>query len=102
MNALKSQQIRHLRGLGHKLKPVVMVGQHGLSDNVLAEVEIALDAHELVKIKVSVGDRDERDDVINRITESTDAHKIQRIGNMALIYRHNKKNPKIVLPRPID
>ncbi|WP_456376636.1 ribosome assembly RNA-binding protein YhbY [Thiolapillus sp.] len=95
---LSNPQIRHLRGLAHSLKPVVMVGQHGLRDSVLEEINIALDFHELVKIKVSAGDRDERDKIIQQITNSTRAELIQRIGNMAVLFRRNPKKPKVVLP----
>jgi RNA-binding protein len=95
---LSNSQIRHLRSLAHKLKPVVMIGQHGLRDSVLEEISIALDFHELIKIKVSAGDRDERDLIISRIIEKTGAEKVQRIGNMAVIFRRNPKKPKIMLP----
>ena len=96
--SLSNSQIRHLRSMAHKLKPVVMIGQHGLRDSVLEEIGIALDFHELIKIKVSAGDRDERDLIITRVIEETGAEKVQRIGNMAVIFRRNPKKPKIVLP----
>lgn len=95
---LSNPQIRHLRGLAHSLKPVVMVGQHGLRESVLEEIGIALDFHELIKIKVSAGDRDKRDDIIREITATTHAELVQRIGNMAVLFRRNTKKPKIVLP----
>ncbi|WP_457668665.1 ribosome assembly RNA-binding protein YhbY [Thiolapillus sp.] len=96
--SLSNPQIRHLRGLAHSLKPVVMVGQHGLRESVLEEIGIALDFHELIKIKVSAGDRDERDAIIARILDETGAERVQRIGNMAVLFRRNLKKPKIVLP----
>ncbi len=96
--SLSNPQIRHLRGMAHSLKPVVMIGQHGLRDSVLEEIGIALDFHELIKIKVSAGDRDERDEIIGNIIGETGAELIQRIGNMAVIFRRNPKKPKIVLP----
>ncbi|WP_456375730.1 ribosome assembly RNA-binding protein YhbY [Thiolapillus sp.] len=95
---LSKPQIKHLRSLAHKLKPVVMIGQHGLRDSVLEEIGIALDFHELVKIKVSAGDREDRDRIINGIVEHTGAEKVQRIGNMVILFRRNPKKPKIVLP----
>ena len=95
---LSNPQIRHLRGLAHSLKPAVMVGQHGLRDAVLEEINIALDFHELVKIKVSAGDRDERDIIIQETITKTRAELVQRIGNMAVLFRRNTKKPKIVLP----
>ena len=95
---LSSPQIRHLRSLAHSLKPVVMIGQHGLRDSVLEEIGIALDFHELIKVKVSAGDRDERNQIIANIIGETGAELVQRIGNMAVIFRRNPKKPKIVLP----
>ena len=96
--ALSNAQIRHLRSLGHHLKPVVMVGQHGLREAVIEELNLALDAHELVKVRVSVGDRDERDRTIAALTDSTGAELVQRIGNIAILFRRNTKKPKIALP----
>ncbi|HID44931.1 MAG TPA: ribosome assembly RNA-binding protein YhbY [Chromatiaceae bacterium] len=96
--SLSNSQIRHLRGLAHSLKPVVMVGQHGLRESVLEEIGIALDFHELIKIKVSAGDRDERDRIITSIVDETGAERVQRIGNMAILFRRNTKKPKIALP----
>jgi len=96
--SLSNPQIRHLRGLAHSLKPVVMIGQHGLRESVLEEIGIALDFHELIKIKVSAGDRDERDKIIQEIITETRAKLVQRIGNMAVLFRRNSKKPKIVLP----
>jgi len=96
---LSKSQIRHLRGLAHALKPVVMIGQHGLRDSVLEELGIALDHHELVKVKVSVGDRDERDAVIDTLLARTGAELVQRIGNMAVLFRRNPEKPRIELPR---
>lgn len=96
--ALSNVQIRHLRGLAHERKPVVMVGQHGLKETIFEEIAIALDAHELIKVKVAVGDRDERDLVIAEIIEKTGAELVQRVGNIAVLFRRNTKKPKVVLP----
>ncbi|BAO44631.1 YhbY family RNA-binding protein [Thiolapillus brandeum] len=95
---LSNSQTRHLRGLAHKLKPVVMIGQHGLRESVLEEIGIALDFHELIKIKISAGDRDERDQLIQQVIDQTRGELVQRIGNMAVIFRRNPRKPKIVLP----
>lgn len=95
---LSNNQTRHLRGLAHTLKPVVMVGQHGLKDSIMTEVEIALDAHELIKLKISVGDRDARDEIIRRIVDQSRAELVQRIGNTAILFRRNTEKPKVVVP----
>ncbi len=95
---LSTAQQKHLRSLAHKLSPVVRVGQHGLSENVLKEVELALDHHELIKLKISVGDRDQRHAVIQAIQEHSNALLVQSIGNIAVLYRRNRKKPVIQLP----
>lgn len=76
-----------LRARGHALDPVVWIGDAGLSDPVLAEIELALDHHELIKVKIRVGDRDQRSQIIEQIQSRTAAELIQRIGNIALLYR---------------
>jgi len=96
---LSEPQKKHLRGLAHALRPVVMVGQQGLRDSVHEELEQALTAHELVKIKVSVGDRTARDAAIQALCERSGAELVQRIGNMAVLFRRNRKKPRIELPR---
>jgi len=94
---LSASQIRNLRSQAHHLKPVVMVGQHGLKDTILEEVEIALDAHELIKIKI-VADKQERIAITNRILEASQAELVQHIGQMAILFRRNPEKPKIILP----
>lgn len=95
---LTENQRKHLRRLGHALKPVVMIGNAGLTDSVAAEIDAALEHHELIKIRVRVGDRAARDHVMNGVVERLHAELIQRIGNMALLYRPAEE-PKLVLPR---
>lgn len=94
---LSSLQKRHLRGLAHHLKPVVMVGQHGLRAAVIAEIEQALAVHELVKIKIAA-DRDTRERIATEILDQTGAESIQEIGQMRVIFRRNDKQPRIALP----
>ena len=96
---LSEPQKRYLRGLGHKLRPVIMIGESGLTDAVASEFEIALAHHELIKVSVRVGNRNERDRIIAALCEKYDAELAQRIGNMALVYRENpEKKKKIRLP----
>jgi len=94
---LTAAQIRYLRSLGHKLKPLVMVGAQGLTDAVVAETDQTIQYHELIKVRVSVGDRELRDTIIEELCERTGSRLIQRIGNMALIFRRNANRPKIDL-----
>jgi len=98
---LSESQKKHLRGLGHALKPVVTVGDSGLSDSVLAEFESTLKHHELIKVRVRVGDRAARDEIIETLCSDSAANLIQRIGNVALLYRPNlnkKLEKRIRLP----
>ncbi|KPK12865.1 MAG: RNA-binding protein [Acidithiobacillales bacterium SG8_45] len=96
---LSESQKKYLRGLGHALKPVVMVGDAGLTDAVRAEFESSLEHHELIKVRVKVGERAERDTIIQALCKSGDAELVQRIGNMALVYRENPEKKRIRLPR---
>ncbi len=97
--AVSSTQRRYLRSLAHALKPVILVGAKGVTPALLAELEIALEHHELLKVKVAAGDRDERDAWIEEIVAGAGAALVQRVGNIATMFRARKKNPGIVLPR---
>ena len=94
---LSETQRRHLRKLAHHLKPVVIVGNAGLKDNVLAEIDNALAHHELIKVKIHAADKTERQAIIDKISEQTDAGWVLSIGHIAAFYRPAEK-PKIVLP----
>ena len=94
---LTEAQKKRLKGLAHSLNPVVMVGQHGLKDTILEEIGIAIEHHQLIKIKISVGDRDARDEIIGTISQKfPNALLIQRIGNVAVLYQRNKVKPYIL------
>ena len=95
---LSEPQKKFLRGLGHSLKPIVMVGEAGVSDSVIAELDACLEHHELVKVRVKVGDRRARNEAIGELASKTSATPVQQIGNMALLYRENKEQNKITLP----
>lgn len=98
---LSERQKKFLRGRGHPLKPVIIVGESGLSESLLAEYESTLNHHELMKIRVRVGDRTARDEIIEKLCSESSANLIQRIGNVALLYRPNlnkKTEKRIRLP----
>ena len=95
---LKEFQRKYLRGLGHALKPVVIVGDKGLTATVLAEVESALGHHELIKVRLRAGERALRDGMIDELCKSSGADLVQRTGNIALLYRRNPEAVKIRLP----
>lgn len=95
---LTERQKKHLRRLSHDAKPVVTVGGHGLSENVLAELEGALTFHELIKVRVRAGDREERDALLADIVKRCGCVLIRRVGHVATFYRRNVDKPRIVLP----
>jgi RNA-binding protein len=102
---LTSARRSELRGEAHKLKPVVMIGDNGLTEKVLAEVDRALKAHELVKVKAFSDDREARDQWLARICEALEAHPVQQIGKVFVVYRENpdkapKPEPKPAKPAP--
>jgi RNA-binding protein len=82
---------KQLRAIGHKLNPVVTVAGNGLSEGVLAELERALSDHELIKVKLVVGERGAREALADEICGKTGAELVQAIGNVILILRRNPK-----------
>ena len=94
---LSKNQIKNLKSQAHHLKPVVMVGQNGLKDSILEELEIALDFHELIKVKIAA-DKEEREEIAQELVQSSKAELVQHIGQMIVLFRRNPKKPKIILP----
>ncbi len=97
--ALTNAQIRFLRGQTHDLKAMLQVGGKGISEALVAEVGLALEHHELIKVKVAGEDREARDTMIADLAARTDAVLVQRIGHTAVLYRPSKDKRQIVLPR---
>ena len=95
---LTEPQRKYLRRLGHDRDPIVLVGQGGISPNLVAELDRALGDHELVKVRARVGDRGTRDAILTELAESTRSEIVQRIGHVALYYRRNPDEPGILLP----
>ena len=93
---LSSDEKKHLRRLGHDLKPIVTIAAKGLSENVIAELERALEDHELIKVKLAVGDKDAKKQVIEQICQQLNATEVQSIGHIVLLLRRAKQpNPKL-------
>ncbi|EGG30713.1 MAG: ribosome assembly RNA-binding protein YhbY [Aequoribacter sp.] len=93
---MKNIEKRQYRAIGHKLKPIVTVGGSGLSETVIAEVDRALNDHELIKIKCAGMDRDSKAEIISDLCGELNAEAVQVIGNTALLLRRSKKpNPKL-------
>lgn len=97
---LSEKQKRFLRGLGHQLHPIVTIGQKGMREAIMSEIEQALISHELVKVKINISEHAERDAIIVEICETTSAMLVQRIGNTALYYRANPKKKKEPIQLP--
>ncbi|WP_116472455.1 ribosome assembly RNA-binding protein YhbY [Zobellella maritima] len=95
---LNNKQKQYLKGLAHSLKPVVLLGQHGLTEGVLAEIELALNHHELIKVKVAAEDREVKTLIMDAIVRETNAIKVQTIGHVLTLYRASELK-KITLPR---
>ena len=92
MPALTARERSFLKARAHPLEPVVYVGHEGLTDAVLTEIERALSAHELIKVRVSEGDRASRRALLEAICERTGADPVQQVGKVLVLWR----------PRPLD
>ncbi|MBO1255413.1 ribosome assembly RNA-binding protein YhbY [Alteromonas sp. 5E99-2] len=95
---LSTKQKQFLKGLAHTIKPVVQLGANGFTEGVLAEIEGALDHHELIKVKVPSDDREEKALIMDAIIRETKAVKLQTIGHVLVLYRQSEEC-KIELPK---
>ena len=95
---MNKHAIKFLRGLSHDIKPVVMIADKGLTENVMIEIDVCLELHELIKIRIRM-DKETRNKYINEILETTGAQKIHAIGQTLTIYLENPKNPQFELPQ---
>lgn len=96
---LNSKQIAYLRGLAHNLNPVVMIGNNGLTEAVLKEIDVSLNAHELIKVQVAGDDRELRKSLLEEIADKTNATAVHHIGKQLVFYRASetvKASAKIV------
>jgi RNA-binding protein len=95
--ALNVRQRQHLKALAHHRKPVVQVGNAGITAAVIKEIEVALGHHELLKIRLPGVEREARTEMLKKICEATGADAVQEIGRVAIVYRRAEK-PRIALP----
>ena len=95
---LTEKQRRHLKGLAHPLKPVILMGNAGLTEAVIAATREALQAHELIKVRLPGMERQDRDAALDLLAERTDSTMVTRIGHVAVLYRRHPELPRIVLP----
>lgn len=96
--SLTNAQIKFLKSKAHSLKPIIWVGQKGLNENLLEEVSQALEHHELIKVKLRVGEREERDAMIQELSEKTSAENIQRVGNIVTLFKQAQTDSAFKLP----
>jgi RNA-binding protein len=96
---MTNSQRRFLKGQAHSLKPVVTVGNAGVSDSLLEELDAQLESHELLKLRLRVDERDARDTVIEQLVETSGAELVGRVGNIAILYRARQQAPRLSLPR---
>lgn len=93
---LSSAQKKDYKRIGHHLKPVVIVSDQGASEGVLSELNRALDDHELIKIRISVADRETKNALVAKVCKASGAELVQVIGKMAILLRKNKQaNPNL-------
>jgi RNA-binding protein len=95
---LSERQRKYLRGLGHALNPVLLIGSAGLTPGVVAEAKRALHDHELIKVKFRGAEREARDAGLAELATSTESELIQKIGHTALYYKRRNDRPGIVIP----
>ncbi len=94
---LTDEQAHYLAILGHDLSPVVDVGAGGITNHDVKRIDRALDAQELVKVRVPFGSRERRSEILERLAPMTQAQLVRRDSNSALLYRPAAQ-PAIVLP----
>ncbi len=93
---LSQDQRKQYRAIAHHLKPVVIIAANGVTEGVINELERALNDHELIKIKVAAGDREERVELLEEVAKLTRSELVQTIGRVAVLVRKNPRpNPKL-------
>jgi RNA-binding protein len=93
MDELDGFQRRHLRGLAHPLKPVVMIGKEGLTEAVVAKTDAELAAHELIKIRFQAA-KDEKKEILRELAERTLAELVGVVGHVGILFRQNREPEK--------
>ena len=96
--SLNKKQLQHLKALAHDLKPVVLLGSNGLTEGVIAEIDGALNHHELIKIKIPTDNRETKGLIVDAICRETDGIKVQVIGKTLILFRQSE-DKKIQLPK---
>lgn len=96
---LTGKQRAYLKSMANTMDPIFQLGKGGISENFIKQVEEALEAREIIKIKVLNNSLLEASDVASEIVEATGAEFVQSIGNKFVLYKESKENKKIILPK---
>lgn len=95
-NNLTNADIKYLKGIGHQLNPIVLIGNNGITPAVIEEIARALFDHELIKVKIPAGSKDEREAVVSELAEATGSVAVTSIGRVCLLLKQNPDaNPKL-------
>lgn len=100
--ALTGAQRRHLRGLGHHLKPVIQIGAKGITEGLVQATREALERHELIKVSTLPEGPLDRKQAPQALADATGAHVAQILGRTSLLYRRRCEDPIIELPGPVE
>lgn len=93
---LSNADKKQYRAIAHNLNPIIIIGDKGLSEGLLEELNRALNDHELIKVKIAIGDRDDRAEITEALLSETGAQLVQSIGKVVVLLKRNKKpNPKL-------
>ncbi|MFC4766284.1 ribosome assembly RNA-binding protein YhbY [Effusibacillus consociatus] len=96
---LTGKQKRYLRSMAHHLDPILQVGKGGVSENMLDQVSLALEARELIKVSILNNCEFDKDEVAEQLAEGTNAELVQLIGKTVVLYRESSENKQIELPK---
>jgi putative YhbY family RNA-binding protein len=99
-SSISSSRRSDLRAQAHKLDPVVIIGDKGLTDEVIAEIDRSLKAHELIKVRAATDDRAARAAWMKEICARVSAAEVQQIGKVLVIYRENPEKKPALVPAP--
>lgn len=95
--SLNSHQRQFLKAQAHQLKPVVMLGNDGLSENVLKEIDSSIEHHELIKVKLNAGEG--RKEQAELAAKTVNAELVNVVGRIAILFRQRKDDSRFILPR---
>lgn len=99
LTSLSNNQKKFLKGIAHHLNPVIIIGNNGVTESLMAELDSSLSRHELLKVKIASAERDERPEIIQYLVENTGALLVQTIGKTCVLFRQKEKDSEFTLPK---